>query len=82
MTYDTRNRMLHIKDDKQVKLSKIEERLLVCLSRNVAVSYEEINEYVKGTNLSRTMKSLNEKGLKIERLRGYGLRLVNEIYFE
>ena len=74
--------MLHIKDDKQVKLSKIEERLLVCLSRNVAVSYEEINEYVKGTNLSRTMKSLNEKGLKIERLRGYGLRLVNEIYFE
>ena len=54
----------------------------MCLSRNVAVSYEEINEYVKGTNLSRTMKSLNEKGLKIERLRGYGLRLVNEIYFE
>lgn len=82
MTYDTRNRVLHTGVFEQVKISKIEERLLVCLTRNVAVSYEEINEYVKGTNLSRTMKSLNEKGLKIERLRGYGLRLVDEIYFE
>ena len=92
MTYDTRNRILHICDYRKVDLTNLEHKLLICLSSGNMVTYEEILKYIYGwndiyakralcvivSNLTKKTKGL----LKILAIRGRGFILKSEVYFE
>lgn len=92
MTYDTKNRILHTGVYEKVKLTKLQHKLLVCLSSGNAVSIKEIAEYSHGVfdkytdyAIRRTIFKLRvktKKQLKIKTVNKFGYRLESEIYFE
>ena len=83
MVYETKTRYLHTSVRDIVKLNPTEHKLLICLSNGNCRSYQELEEYVKKTNISRIVNNLRRKsGLKIVTRKNFGARLDDEIYFE
>lgn len=87
MTYDTGKRILHTGVYEEVKLTKLEHKLLICLSSGNLATYEEMANYLKNSKDSlRVLKNkliLKTKfQIEIVVIQGEGYRLDNEIYFE
>lgn len=88
MTYDTRKRILYIRDDKEMRLSKLEHKLLICLSSGNVATFDEIQKslMLKDTSYVRVLiLRLIEKVeyyLTIRTVTGVGYRLDSEIYFK
>lgn len=87
MTYDTKNRILQIGVYEKVKLSYREDKLLICLSSNNMMKYEDIQKElsISMNELRRLKQRLLEdtkQQLEIKTVSGVGYRLVSEIYFE
>lgn len=87
MTYDTKNKVLQIGVYEKVKLSYREDKLLICLSSNNMMKYEDIQKElsISMNELRRLKQRLLEdtkQQLEIKTVSGVGYRLVSEIYFE
>lgn len=87
MTYDTKRRILCTGVYEEVKLTKLEHKLLICLSSGNLATYEEMANYLKNSKDSlRVLKNkliLKTKfQIEIVVIQGEGYRLDNEIYFE
>ena len=87
MTYDTKERILHIGVYKKVKLTELQHKLLICLSLGNATDYEEIEKYLEVSKEAlsalkiRLMQKTNYE-LKIKTINCTGYRLDNELFFE
>lgn len=84
MIYDTSTRMLSYNKGNTVKISKLQHKLLICLSSGNAVSYKELEDYVGSKHINKIKHELIDKTiywLKIETIKGYGLILKSDIYF-
>ncbi len=89
--YDTKNKVLQLGVFEKVKLTDIEDKILICLSSGNVRNHEEISKYVyqrydeHSDNTIRThMSKLRRKtnhDLKIKTVQGSGYRLMSEIYF-
>lgn len=87
MVYDTGKRILYIRDDKEIKLSKLEHKLLICLSSGNVATLEEIQKtlflndvsYIKVVVFRLIEKS--EFYLTIRTVRGVGYRLKTEMFY-
>jgi hypothetical protein len=83
MVYETKTRYLHTGVRDIVKLNPTENKLLICLSSCNCRSYQELEEYIQKTNISRIVNNLRRKsGLRIITRKNFGTRLEDEIYFE
>ena len=87
MTYDTKNRILQIGVREKVKLTYREDKLLICLSSNNMMKYEDIQKElgISINNLRQLKRRLlknTKHQLEIKTISKTGYRLVNEIYFE
>lgn len=51
MIFDCKTRILHINEEEKIKLTKPEEKLLICLATNNAIRYSEIKKYTGTSNL-------------------------------
>lgn len=83
MTYDTKSKILHTGVYEKVKLTKLEHKLLICLSSGNLATYEEMTRYLH-TSVSGILKlrsRLAYKQLNVNVVRGLGFRIDNEIYF-
>lgn len=88
MTYDTGKRILYIGNVKRMKLSKMEHKLLICLSSGNVATFDEIqgslmlkdSSYVRVLILRLIEKV--EYYLTIRTVTGVGYRLDSEIYFK
>ncbi len=87
MTYDTKRRILCTGVYEEVKLTKLEHKLLICLSSGNMMTYEEMMNYLRiSKNRLKILKSklsLKTKfQLKINAFCNIGYKLKNEIYFK
>jgi hypothetical protein len=83
VTYNCKNRVLQTGVYEKVKLNPTENKLLICLSSCNCRSYQELEEYIQKTNISRIVNNLRRKsGLRIITRKNFGTRLEDEIYFE
>lgn len=88
MTYDTGKRKLYVGKDREIKLSKLEHKLLVCLSSGNVTTLDEIQKSLKLKDCSyvrvlvlRLIEKV-EYYLRIKTVKGVGYRLDTEIYFK
>lgn len=88
MTYDTGKRILYVRDDKEIKLSKLEHKLLICLSSGNVAKFDEIQKSLmlnSSSYIRVLICRLIEKTdfyLTIRTIVGVGYRLDTEIYFK
>ncbi len=88
MTYDTGKRILYVRADTGIKLSKLEHKLLICLSSENLTSFDEIQKRLelKDANYVRVLIfrliEKTEYYLTIRTIAGAGYRLDTEIYFK
>lgn len=85
--YDTKNRILHLSKSEEVKLSKKEHELLICLSNGNLVQYDEIYKMMNTSKaafnpLKTRFLDKVDCFLNIKTIRNVGLILEDEIYFE
>ena len=89
MIYDTKNRLL-LNDKSEISLTNLQHRFLLLLSNNTIITYEEIARcmydtdifYVKGTIKSFLKRFKQKTHLNITTIKGRGLILEDEIYFQ
>lgn len=88
MTYDTKERILHLGVHEKVHLTNNEHKFLITLSSGEMTEYKEIKKYLK-VNCVDVLRSIKKRlvkktkhQLKIQTLCKYGYRLENEIYFK
>lgn len=88
MTYDTKERILHLGVYEKVHLTKREHEFLIALSSGEMTEYEEIEKYLKINcnvvlrNIKKRLIKKTKYQLKIQTLCMFGYRLKNEIYFK
>lgn len=88
MTYDTGKRTLYVRDNKEIKLSRLEHKLLICLSSGNVATFDEIQKRLTlhDSNYVRVLICrLIEKTefyLTIRTIVGVGYRLDSNIYFK
>lgn len=87
MVYDTGKRILYIRNGKEIKLSKLEHKLLICLSSGNVATFEEIQKSLGLKDVSyvrvvifRLIEKV-EYYLKIRTVTGVGYRLQTEIFY-
>ena len=84
MIYDTATRTLFYNSANSVRVSKLQHRLLVCLSSGDAVKYKDLENYVGSKHINKIKYELIYKTiywLEIETIKGYGLILKSDILF-
>lgn len=84
MTYDTKDKILHIGVYEKVKLTNLENKLLICLSSGNVATYEDMTKYLKVSKckLKQLKGRIMRKGLRVETARGVGFKLADEVYFK
>ena len=88
MVYDTKKHLL-ISGKKGIKLSKLEHKLLICLSSTNIVTYEEILKYIYNFDMKRIHAIRNlinrfriKTELDVRTVQGRGFILKSRIYYE
>ena len=85
MVYNVSSRILTTDKGEKIKLTRLHNLMLICLSNNRNVTREELEEFTGCFNISKLKHDFLVRvkhKIKIRTLVGIGYRLESEIYFE
>lgn len=87
MVYDTKNRFLTKENGENIKLTKLEHKLLIALADEKLTFYNKIIELVYGYKLKRYIHHIKNNlckktGLKIRAINNKGYILESDVFYK